>query len=302
MYLFENPVLQRELLVNLRTVQAFLLLLAYNLAAGAGGFSGLAATAAFGSDPGRMRPRHWSSILHRPIRARVADGAELRRRDDFRREGTQDLRNLLASPLRPRGSAGQAVRVARAAGDLIFSSLPIVMLCLRWGRVALRSARGVFGAAAVRRVVRMISVACSSYFMRTASALIVSYLLILPLALAAVWSWNALGASGEFRLYWTVTVLPVVAAAICVSLFYEKRPRGCYIRPTSAAKENDVIDLAQEKNGRGDGHPVRSIPGSIARARESERRCCPMAPIRCSTRNCGARSQSRDADAPPGLQ
>ncbi len=35
MYLLENPVLQRELLINLRTVRAFALLLGYNVVLGA---------------------------------------------------------------------------------------------------------------------------------------------------------------------------------------------------------------------------------------------------------------------------
>ena len=57
----------------------------------------------------------------------------------------------------------------------------------------------------------MISVACSSYFQRTAASLVVSYLLILPLALVGVafwvWFWPE---SGDFRLLLTVTVLPAV--------------------------------------------------------------------------------------------
>ena len=46
----------------------------------------------------------------------------------------------------------------------------------------------------------MISVACSSYFRRTAAALVVSYLVILPLALVAVLLWSALAGIGRVSL------------------------------------------------------------------------------------------------------
>ena len=81
----------------------------------------------------------------------------------------------------------------------------------------------------------MISVACSSYFRRTASALVVSYLVILPLALVAVLLWNALGQTGEFRLILTVTLIPALFGFICVALFAE-RPPGYCTRPMSAAR------------------------------------------------------------------
>ena len=42
----------------------------------------------------------------------------------------------------------------------------------------------------------MISVACSSYFQRTAASLVVSYLLILPLALLGVLVWISLELQG----------------------------------------------------------------------------------------------------------
>ena len=44
----------------------------------------------------------------------------------------------------------------------------------------------------------MISVACSSYFRRTASALVVSYLVILPLALVAVLLWTRWASRASF--------------------------------------------------------------------------------------------------------
>ncbi len=41
-----------------------------------------------------------------------------------------------------------------------------------------------------------IGVFCSSYFSRTSSSLVVSYLVILPLVILAVMFWRAIGGSG----------------------------------------------------------------------------------------------------------
>jgi hypothetical protein len=54
----------------------------------------------------------------------------------------------------------------------------------------------------------MISIACSSYFHRTAASLVVSYLLILPWRMAACCMWYWLSDMGQFRLLLTVTVVP----------------------------------------------------------------------------------------------
>src|SRR6202011_511914 len=70
---------------------------------------------------------------------------------------------------------------------LILSSLPLMILCFLLGGILLSEiarayivlilAAGTFG---------LISVACSSFFRRTSSALVVSYLIILPLSVICV--------------------------------------------------------------------------------------------------------------------
>src|SRR6202035_2308122 len=70
---------------------------------------------------------------------------------------------------------------------LILSSLPLMILCFLLGGIMLSEiaraylvlilAAGTFG---------LLSIACSSYFRRTSSALVVSYLVILPLAVTCV--------------------------------------------------------------------------------------------------------------------
>ena len=79
---------------------------------------------------------------------------------------------------------------------LIFASLPIVMLCLPLGGVSLYEVLAAyFGLILSVITFGMISVACSSYFQRTAPSLVVSYLLILPLALLGVMLVDAPGRS-----------------------------------------------------------------------------------------------------------
>ncbi len=56
----------------------------------------------------------------------------------------------------------------------------------------------------------MVSIACSSYFARTSAALVVSYLLILPMSLLGVLLWNAFGNNGELRLIAILTIFPLL--------------------------------------------------------------------------------------------
>jgi ABC-type transport system involved in multi-copper enzyme maturation permease subunit len=95
---------------------------------------------------------------------------------------------LLASPLEPTTIlVGKLLSSLTYLVLLIVSSLPLMILCFLLGGILLSEitraylvlilAAGTFG---------LISVACSSFFGRTSSALVVSYLVILPLALVCV--------------------------------------------------------------------------------------------------------------------
>src|SRR4029453_5181836 len=95
---------------------------------------------------------------------------------------------LLASPLLP-GTilVGKLLSSLTYLVILIISSLPLMILCYLLGGLLLSEitrsyrvlilAAGTFG---------LLSIACSSFFRRTSSALVVSYLVILPLAVACV--------------------------------------------------------------------------------------------------------------------
>jgi ABC-type transport system involved in multi-copper enzyme maturation permease subunit len=129
---------------------------------------------------------------------------------------------------------------------LIFVSLPIVMLCLPLGGVSSYEVMAAYLGLIVSVITfGMISVACSSYFKRTSASLVVSYLLILPLALAGVLLWNWLSNFGQLRLVLTLTVLPGIAIAVCVILFANTCARLLH-PPDVGSEGQDVVDLEQE--------------------------------------------------------
>ena len=154
---------------------------------------------------------------------------------------------LLASPLRPAAIVlGKLIASLAHLAVLIFSSLPIVMLCLPLGGVSLYEVLAAYFGLIVSVIsFGAISVACSSYFKRTAASLVVSYLLILPLALTGVMMWYSLEQQAEFRLLLTVTVLPAIGAAICISLFFNTSARLLH-PPDVGSEGKEVVDLEQE--------------------------------------------------------
>ena len=109
---------------------------------------------------------------------------------------------LLASPLRPEAIVlGKLLASLSHLAILIFCSLPIVMLCLPLGGVSFYEVLAVYLAVILSTVTfGMISLAASSYFRRTSSSLVVSYLLVLPLSLAGLFFWRSLGGRGRVSL------------------------------------------------------------------------------------------------------
>ena len=138
MYVFENPVLQRELLVNLRTNRAFLLLAAYQI---------LLASVVWVAWPTDERLDLTSnppsakklvnlfflgqyviaSLMAPSFAAGTITGEKERK--------TYEM--LLASPLRPGAIVlGKMVASLTHLGMLILASLPIIVLCLPLGGVS----------------------------------------------------------------------------------------------------------------------------------------------------------------------
>jgi ABC-type transport system involved in multi-copper enzyme maturation permease subunit len=248
MYLLDNPVLQRELLVNLRMKRAFVLLLLYQ---------GLLACVVYFAWPREQRldlttnpeaarrlvdlfflGQYILASMMAPSFAAATITGEKERK-------TYEM--LLASPLLPSAIVlGKLFAALAHLAILIFSSLPIVMLCLPLGGVHLTELAAAYLALIVSVVTfGMISVACSSFFRRTAASLVVSYLLILPLALIGALFWQTFSAHGEFRLALTITLLPAVSAVLCVALFTNTSARLMH-PPDVGSEGKEVVDLEQE--------------------------------------------------------
>jgi ABC-type transport system involved in multi-copper enzyme maturation permease subunit len=186
----ENPVLARELMVNLRSGRSFLIQLVYVMLLGVivyaawpaerGGLTQVSAGAAQSLFELFFYGQFVLVALVSPAFAAGSISGEKERK-------TYEL--LLASPLEPSSIlVGKLLSALTYLVLLILSSLPLMILCFLLGGILLSEivrayvilvlAAGTFG---------LISVACSTYFRRTSSALVVSYLVILPLALVIVY-------------------------------------------------------------------------------------------------------------------
>ncbi len=250
MYIFENPVLQRELLANLRMGKAFVLLLVYLSLLG--GVVYLAWPADRQLDLTRnpessklliqlfFLGQYLLASLMTPSFAAGAITGEKERKS---------YEMLLASPLRPAAIVlGKLVASLSHLAILIFCSLPIVVLCLPLGGVSVYEVLAVYlGLILSVLTYGMISLACSSYFQRTSASLVVSYLLILPLSLAAVALWWGFGeaGAGTFRLVLAVTVFPLLAAAVCAALLIGTSARLLH-PPDVGSGGTDVVDVEAE--------------------------------------------------------
>lgn len=247
MYVLENPVLQRELLTNLRQTRAFVLLFFYVA------LLGLVVYLAWPQDQRIDMARSQSAkqlvdlfflgqyMLASLMAPSFAAGAVTGEKE------RKSYEMLLASPLRPGAIVlGKLFAALCHLGILMICSLPIVMLCLPLGGVspyevfaayfAMISSVGLFG---------MISLWASSFFSRTSASLVVSYLLILPLALVSVLAWNQLSRLGEARLLFVITVVPIAFLSIGALMWRDACRRLLY--PSDLGSEGkEVVDLESE--------------------------------------------------------
>ena len=248
MYVLENPVLQRELLVNLRMTRAFVLLFLYLAALGGVVYIAWPQERQLDLTTNPEAAKRLvnlfflgqyvlASLMAPSFAAGAITGEKERKSYEM----------LLATPMRPSAIIlGKLLASLCHLAILIFASLPIVMLCLPLGGVSLYEVLAAYLSLILSVLTfGMISLAASSYFRRTASSLLVSYLLILPLAMLGVLCWNALADSGSFRLFAIVTVLPVVGGAIIVTLFGATSRRLLY-PPDVGSEGKEVVDLEQE--------------------------------------------------------
>lgn len=247
-WLRENPVLQRELLVNLRTPRSFYLLLIYQV---------LLSTVVYLAWPKET----WLDLTQNPESTRqlvdlfflgnyvlvsmmtpsFAAGSISGEKE------RQTYEMLLASPLRPESIVwGKFAAALTHLGILVFSSLPVVMLCLPLGGVSFYEVLAAYiGLICSVIVFGMISVAAGSYFKRTSAALVVSYFLILPLVLVIVTFWYLMSPYGQERVNFMLTLGPGLCIAVTVPLFYTVASRLLH-PPDLGGQSGQVLDLEQE--------------------------------------------------------
>ncbi len=248
MELVQNPVLQRELLVNLRTFRAIALLAIYQILLA--GIVLLAwpndARLDLSSSPTSAKKlvdlfflgQYVLASLMAPSFAAGAITGEKERK-------TYEM--LLASPLRPGAIvAGKMIASLAPLAVLIAASLPIIVLCLPLGGVSVYEVLAAYLGLIVSVIVfGAIGVACSSYFQRTAASVMVSYIIVLPLVLLGALFWQSLESNGELRLKLAVTVLPAYGLAATVLLCVNAAARMLY-PPDVGSEGNEVVDLEVE--------------------------------------------------------
>ncbi len=246
MILKDNPVLSRELLVNLRSSRSFILQFAYvaflglvvYLAwpSGEGGITQVSSGAAQSLFDLFFLGQFFLVAMVAPTFAAGTITGEKERK-------TYEM--LLASPLEPMTIlVGKLLSSLTYLVLLIISSLPLMILCFLLGGILLSEiaraylililAAGTFG---------LISVACSSYFQRTSSALVVSYLIILPLSLVCVYMTRTDNTMA--RDFVSIAVLPPWCLTIwtVVAIIVNRR----LLRPPDVGSEGkDVVDEEQE--------------------------------------------------------
>jgi ABC-type transport system involved in multi-copper enzyme maturation permease subunit len=251
MLLVENPVLQRELLVNLRMVRAFVLLFMYQLLLGAVVYfawpqdNRVDLTAGSSSVQSTRRLVDLFFVGQYVLASMMAPSFASGSITGEKERKTYEM--LLASPLRPSAIVfGKLVASLAHLAVLIFASLPIIMLCLPLGGVHWSEVAAAYLGLMLSVITfGMISVACSAYFQRTSAALVVSYLIILPLALLAAIVWINLADQGTFRLMLILTVLPAASVAACLALFFNTS--ALLLHPPDVGSEGkEVVDLEQE--------------------------------------------------------
>lgn len=251
MLLRDNPVLSRELLVNLRSPRSFWLQLAYVAFLGAlvyfawpvveGRSEQISAGTAQRLYSLFFLGQFFLVALIAPTFASGSIAGEKERK-------TYEM--LLASPLRPTTIlVGKLLSSLTYLVLLIISTLPLMILCYLLGGILLSEiiraylililAAGTFG---------LISLACSSFFRRTSSALVVSYLVILPLALLCVYLTqvdSSRPASVDFRDFVSVAILPPWALAIWLIVIIVVNRRLLH-PPDVGSEGKEVVDEEEE--------------------------------------------------------
>ncbi len=214
-----NPVLQRELLVNLRTNRSFILLAVYQILLAS------VTLVAWPSDerldltqspPSARRLVDLFFLGQYVIASLIAPSFAAGTISGEKERQTYEM--LLASPLRPGAIVlGKLIASLTHLALLIVASLPIIVLFLPLGGVSVYEVAAAYLGLFISVILfGSIGVFCSSYFSRTSNSLVVSYLVILPLVIGGVLLWQSLASDGLLRLKVIVFVVPAFAIAAVI--------------------------------------------------------------------------------------
>lgn len=247
-FLRNNPVLQRELLVNLRTYRSFVLLAVYQLLLAA------VTLVAWPDDerldltanpPSARRLVDLFFLGQYVIASLIAPSFAAGAVSGEKERQTYEM--LLASPLRPTGIVvGKLVAALTHLLLLIIASLPIIVLFLPLGGVSVYEVAAAYlGLFASALLFGMIGIFCSSYFTRTSNSLVVSYLCILPLVIGGALLWQSLSGDGLLRLKVMVLVVPAFAISAVVLMGAAAAARMLY-PPDFGSEGKEVVDLETE--------------------------------------------------------
>jgi len=249
MFAIENPVLQRELISNLRAPRAFLLMLVYQIALASVvliayprdikiDLSRESASAQRLVDFFFVGQFAIASLMAPSFTAGAITGEKERK--------TYEM--LLASPLRPWVIvSGKLIAAVAHLVVLVSGSLPIIMLCLPLGGVSIYELLAAYvGLLSAIFLFGSISMYCSSYFKRTSASLVVSYVLILPILIVGVVSWLSLAQQGDLRLFITITFVPLVCVLAGFAMLNVTARRLLY-PPDVGSQGSEVVDLDQEQ-------------------------------------------------------
>jgi len=249
MYLIENPVMQRELLVNLRMLRAFVLLFAYVALLGVVVYVAWPSQQRLDLTSSPAEARRLVNLfflgqfvlvsLMAPSFAGGSISGEKERK-------TYEM--LLASPMPPSAIVlGKLLASLCHLAVLVFASLPIIMLCLPLGGVSPYEVLATYIAmAAAVTMFGMICVSASSYFTRTIAAEVVSYLIILPMVLLSVMFYSVFEGAAEFRLVMLTIIFP--AGCLTVSgMLLTATSRRLLHPPDVGAEAQDVVDPELEQ-------------------------------------------------------
>ena len=247
MYLLENPVLQRELLVNLRQLRAMVLLFAYIAMLGVVVYAAWPSQARIDLTRRSQEAEQLVGlfflgqyVLMTLMTPSFAAGTITGEKERH----TYEM--LLASPIRPAAILlGKLLAALCHLAVLVFASLPIVMLCLPLGGVSPYEVAATYvGMAASVTLFGVICIAASSYFTRTIASLVVSYLLILPLAMFGVLFYSV--TSGTGRLVMLGGILPL-GCLVLSGIIFASTSRRLLHPPDIGAEANDAVDAELEQ-------------------------------------------------------